>query len=426
MPPSPADGRGGKLKAAPEGSAERPQALRAIPENLPADLKRLPQWVGWLYLGEADPETGEVDWNKPPLNVATGHRASTTNPATWTDWHTALTAYQGGRFDGLGFVLHRDSHDTTPGLVAIDLDKCRDPETGQIEEWARNVIGTLRSYTELSPSGRGLRILLRGKLPPHGRKRGRFEVYETARYVTVTGQHLQGMPLAIEDRQGGRMLQASAEGTAIEIAKGRYSEGGNFDVYLKGHAGDPLRVGRVGREGETADRLALSVALAVQPDVIRGLAADASMKGRGFLARFLYAVPQSIVGKRKTNPPPVPPAVADTYAQNMRRMWELEGGKDNEGNPIPTELRFSADADRRMERFEAWLEPQLGRAESWSTWRGGRTSWRGPWPGSPAPCTWPVGRVGRTAAPRSPWRPSRGPSRLARSTCSLTPGRPSP
>src|SRR5262249_19705876 len=72
--------------------------------------------------------------------------------------------------------------------------------------------------------------------------------------------------------QGGRMLQAGAEGTAFEIAKGRYSETANFDVYLKGHAGDPLRTGRVGREGESIDSPALSMALATQPDVICGLA----------------------------------------------------------------------------------------------------------------------------------------------------------
>ncbi|MCI0463309.1 MAG: DUF3987 domain-containing protein [Gemmataceae bacterium] len=201
LPPAPAGSRERMTKAGLEASAEKPKALRVIPENIPADLKRLAQWVGWCYIGEVDPETGVVDWNKPPVSVATGQHASSTNPATWTDWPTALAAHQRGRFDGLGFVLHRDPQESAPGLVAIDLDKCRDPQTGQIEEWARTVIGTLRSYTEVSPSGRGLRIFLRGKLPPHGRKRGRFEVYETARYVTVTGHHLQGMPLAIEDRQ---------------------------------------------------------------------------------------------------------------------------------------------------------------------------------------------------------------------------------
>src|SRR5262245_8240777 len=97
-------------------------------------------------------------------------------------------------------------------------------------------------------------------------------------------------------RQGGRVLQAGPEGTAFEIAKGRYSEAPNFDVYLKGHAGDPLRVNRVGRGYDVVDRPALSLALAVQPDVIAGLASEATLRQRGFLARFLYSAPASLVG----------------------------------------------------------------------------------------------------------------------------------
>src|SRR5262249_6458799 len=125
-------------------------------------------------------------------------------------------------------------------------------------------------------------------------------------------------------RQGGRMLLASAEGTVFEIAKGRYSETANFDVFLKGHAGDPLRTGRVGRETDSVNSPALSCALAVQPDVIAGLAERASMRGRGFLARWLYALPLSLVGRRKTAPPGVPADVADAYRQRLLALWQFE------------------------------------------------------------------------------------------------------
>src|SRR5262249_38356592 len=83
----------------------------------------------------------------------------------------------------------------------------------------------------------------------------------------VTPEKLAGM---IADQQG-RMLQASAEGTAFEIVKGRYSDSPNFDVYLKGHAGDPIKTNRQGRAGESVEDPALSLALAVQPDVTHGL-----------------------------------------------------------------------------------------------------------------------------------------------------------
>lgn len=150
--------------------------------------------------------------------------------------------------------------------------------------------------------------------------------------------------------QDGRMLQAGAEGTAFEIAKGRYSETANFDVYLKGHAGDPLRTGRIGRGDEAVDHPALSLALTVQPDVVRGLAESATMRGRGFLARFAYSVPLSRVGGRSIRTAPVPPPVVTAYECGMRCLWELQPG---------AELRFSAEADDLLADFERWLEPQL-------------------------------------------------------------------
>jgi hypothetical protein len=164
-------------------------------------------------------------------------------------------------------------------------------------------------------------------------------------------------------RQGGRMLQASPEGTAFEIAKGRYSETANFDVYLKGHAGDPLCVNRVSREVNFVDSPALSLALAVQPDVISGLAERAAMRGRGFLARFLYSVPLSLVGRRQIAPAAMPKDVETNYRSCMRALWRLSGDDDEQGRPAPNWLSFSAAADQAIQQFEKWLEPQLAPGE---------------------------------------------------------------
>jgi putative DNA primase/helicase len=170
----------------------RPKALPVIPKNLPAELEAIDQWVVWRYVSETDPETGEVDWDKPPLNARTLRLASSTDASTWSTFDQALEAYQRGGLDGIGLVLHRAKDATGPGLVGIDLDKCRNPETGEVEDWAQEIIRDLDSYTEVSPSGRGIRIFLYGTLPPSGRKKGRFECYETGRYVTVTGHRLEG------------------------------------------------------------------------------------------------------------------------------------------------------------------------------------------------------------------------------------------
>jgi hypothetical protein len=167
-------------------------------------------------------------------------------------------------------------------------------------------------------------------------------------------------------RQAGRMLLASAEGTAFEIVKGRYADTAVFETYLKGHAGDPLRVDRISREQDNVDQPALSLALAVQPDVIQGLAEQPSLRGRGFLARFMYSVPRSTVGHRAIAPAPVPKSVSRAYRQVITQLWELPGSTDAAGRPAPHWLLFSPEADRALQAFERWLEPQLAEGEELS------------------------------------------------------------
>jgi DNA primase catalytic core len=173
----------------------------------------------------------------------------------------------------------------------------------------------------------------------------------------ITPEKLSG----ILDEHDGRMLVAAPEGTIFEIIKGRYSEKPNFDVMLKAHAGDPIRVNRVGRAPENIDQPALSMAVAVQLSVISGLAGQASLKGQGFLARMLYSIPVSLVGKRKVGADPVPKPVATAYRERMLALWRLAGGVDQTAKkPVPHVLTFSPDAREDIEDFERWLEPQLG------------------------------------------------------------------
>ena len=88
-------------------------------------------------------------------------------------------------------------------LTGVDLDHCRDQETGQIEPWAVEVVTLIDSYTEVSPSGTGLRIICRGKIPGPRRRKGSVEMYDESspRYLTITGVHLEGTPTTVEERQ---------------------------------------------------------------------------------------------------------------------------------------------------------------------------------------------------------------------------------
>jgi hypothetical protein len=129
----------------------------------------------------------------------------------------------------------------------------------------------------------------------------------------------------------------------------------SIDVYLKGHDGrDPLRVDRVTRT-EYVERPALSVALTIQPEVLSGLMERSGFRGRGLLARFFYVLPQSLVGRRKIAPPPVPETTQREYVKRVCSLF-LDPSEDGEEHV----LRFSPDADQVLRAFEARLEPRLG------------------------------------------------------------------
>jgi putative DNA primase/helicase len=110
-------------------------------------------------------------------------RASSTDPATWSDFETAREAIEQDKLPLLGFVLGE-------GFVGVDLDKCRNPKTGVIEAWASAIVERLDSYTEISVSGTGVHVICRGELPTGGRRKDRIEMYDAARYFVMTGQAL--------------------------------------------------------------------------------------------------------------------------------------------------------------------------------------------------------------------------------------------
>lgn len=163
--------------------------------------------------------------------------------------------------------------------------------------------------------------------------------------------------------QGGRMAVMSPEGDIFEIMAGRYSGAPNFAVYLKGHAGDTLRVDRVGRPSEYVKAPALTLGLAVQPDVISGLLQKPSLRGRGLLARFLYSLPPSPIGRRRIAPEPMADEIRAAYRRRISSLLTLPSGTDSEGQVSEHIIRLSEPAVGRFAEFEAWLEPQLGPLE---------------------------------------------------------------
>lgn len=160
--------------------------------------------------------------------------------------------------------------------------------------------------------------------------------------------------------QEGRIALMSPEGDVFDLMAGRYSDGvGRLGVYLKGHAGDDYKLNRVSRANEYVHRPALTVGLAVQPDVLRGLMEKPGFRGRGLLARFLYSLPGSRVGFRELTPPSVPAQLVNDYTGLVRAALALKPPADLDGNAPPFVVRLSPEALAELNRFRAWVEIEL-------------------------------------------------------------------
>lgn len=146
-------------------------------EKIPLELKQLPHWVGWKYMQRP----GEDHKRKVPINAMDGQPAKSNDPTTWCDFDTACLGKERFGLDGIGFMFSGD------GIFGIDIDHCYDPETQELDPAAAEIIETVQSYTELSPSGTGIHILCKGVLPEGRKRRGAVEMYSTLRYFTVTG-----------------------------------------------------------------------------------------------------------------------------------------------------------------------------------------------------------------------------------------------
>jgi len=170
-------------------------------------LKSIEQWVCWAY------EQRDGEETKPPIAPRDDKRyASTGDPDTWATYEEAVAYHERADTDtaGVGFVLTEDDV-----YAGADLDGCRDPESGEIEPWADDVVGTLDSYTEVSPSGTGLRVFLLGFMPDGRTRREQpneleataelektteLEMYDDGRYLTFTADHVDDTPRDAKQR----------------------------------------------------------------------------------------------------------------------------------------------------------------------------------------------------------------------------------
>lgn len=157
--------------------------------NVPDELKGYDHWICW-GVEERDGKATKVPYSPH------GGKASVDDPSTWGTFEQACSYLEQNEYlAGIGFVFSVDDP-----FCGIDLDKCRDAESGIIEADAQKHIKTFSSYTEISPSETGAHIIIKGKKKGDKARKGKIEMYDSGRYFTMTGRVLDGYT-TIETRQ---------------------------------------------------------------------------------------------------------------------------------------------------------------------------------------------------------------------------------
>ena len=177
--------------------------VQDIRESVPRELTAENQWILW----REEERRGKPI--KVPFQIGGQEEAKSNDPKTWASFDRARAAFNPQRDAGIAYVF--SYYDEFAG---IDLDGCRDPETGKFADWAREVIQKVDSYTEISPSGTGVKIWVRGESPFDKGKNKKLpdvevvtplkepgiEIYDNRRFFCVTGERLDGVSPNIETR----------------------------------------------------------------------------------------------------------------------------------------------------------------------------------------------------------------------------------
>jgi hypothetical protein len=163
-------------------------------EKIPASLKAERRWVCWNYaIREGKP-------TKAPINARTGRKAASTRPSTLSTFDEAVSSFRTHGYAGVGYVLG-------DGWAGVDVDGCIDPKAA-IAPAAQEIISALSTYSEVSPSGQGVKMIMLGTKPAKVRCKAKnvpgckaVEVYGHDRFFTMTGRQLEGTPSTVEPRQ---------------------------------------------------------------------------------------------------------------------------------------------------------------------------------------------------------------------------------
>lgn len=172
-----------------------------VGSGIPADLREQPRWIVWAYQWVKNSK-GVYRWTKVPyqpwIDPGTRHqKAKSDDPTTWGTYRQALELYRQhqAELDGIGVMLK------SSGYTGLDFDKCIND--GVIDPWVQGQVRKFSTYTDISPSDTGVKLLVRGTVKSEGRRNHRTEFYPDTegRFFTITGRPYPGTPLEIAPRQ---------------------------------------------------------------------------------------------------------------------------------------------------------------------------------------------------------------------------------
>lgn len=179
-------------------------ALELIPTAIPPALKGFDHFLLWNWVLRPNGK-GEQVWTKPPYRVVGSGLAKSTDADGWGSFLAATAEMRARRMAGIGFALGADDP-----FCFGDIDDCIDLSTGEIAPWARPIVDRFRhTYQEISPSGTGIKILVKGKLPGTEHRwrvdkdnpAAYVEWFDSAKYTTLTGHRLPESGADIADAQ---------------------------------------------------------------------------------------------------------------------------------------------------------------------------------------------------------------------------------
>ena len=175
-------------------------------DKIPQELRELDRWVCWR-LEERKGKPTKVPVNPKPKRDRTYGNARSDIPDTWSSYTAALECFgKDSSLAGIGFMLGDN-------YVGVDIDECQ--EDGRLAEHARDIVSTLDSFTEYSPSGNGLHIICRGKLPEgrrqvfierDGKPNAHLGIYDERRFFCMTGNILDVGHMDVEERTAELVL----------------------------------------------------------------------------------------------------------------------------------------------------------------------------------------------------------------------------